>query len=186
MNNSRYAGTFLFAGAAQFILLMMAAEAIYPNYSVSGNWISDLGIGASSLVFNSSIILFGACVIAGAYFLFKEYNDWLFLSILCVAGLGAIGVGIFVETNVIPHTIAALLAFFFGAAGAIYSGSKIDWPFSIFCRALGIISLAALALTITQAHYLGLGPGGMERMVAYPILIWCLAFSGAMLAKYEK
>ncbi len=25
--------------------------------------------------------------------------------------------------------------------------------------------------------YLGLGPGGMERMIVYPNLIWALAFS---------
>lgn len=25
--------------------------------------------------------------------------------------------------------------------------------------------------------YLGLGPGGMERMIVYPNLVWALAFS---------
>jgi hypothetical protein len=36
---------------------------------------------------------------------------------------------------------------------------------------LGITTLVALALYI-EGKYLGLGPGGMERMIVYPALLW--------------
>jgi hypothetical protein len=47
---------------------------------------------------------------------------------------------------------------------------------------LGVIALAALVLLFYLPHYdLGLGPGGMERMIAFPILVWALGFGGFMM-----
>jgi len=37
---------------------MMMAEALYSGYSARDNYISDLGVGPSALVFNSSVFLF--------------------------------------------------------------------------------------------------------------------------------
>jgi hypothetical membrane protein len=41
-----------------------------PNYSVSGNYISDLGKldAVSAPVFNTSVFVLGLTVVAGAYF----------------------------------------------------------------------------------------------------------------------
>jgi hypothetical protein len=36
-----------------------------------------------------------------------------------------------------------------------------------------------------SAFYLGLGPGGMERMIAYPALIWLTTFGAHTLTKQE-
>ena len=43
-NNKTIAGALLFVGGLQFTLGMIVAEAVYPNYSVSRNYISDLGV----------------------------------------------------------------------------------------------------------------------------------------------
>jgi membrane protein implicated in regulation of membrane protease activity len=59
----------LLFGAAQFLLLLVAAEALYPGYSVATNAISDLGVGETAIVFNTSIILFGAASFGAAYLL---------------------------------------------------------------------------------------------------------------------
>jgi hypothetical protein len=45
---------------------------------------------------------------------------------------------------------------------------------------LGIIALVAIVLLVT-GHYLGIGKGGMERMIAYSILVWALGFGGALI-----
>jgi len=71
-------------------------------------------------------------------------------------------------------------------------------PFSHISIVLGAMTLTALilfsagiiasgSLTSTNAYnssfYLGLGPGGMERMIVYPSLMWLGAFAGHLLAE---
>jgi hypothetical protein len=53
-------------------------------------------------------------------------------------------------------------------------------PLSHFSVGLGIVSLVAIVLLVTQQD-LGIGKGGMERMVAYPIFIWALGFGGSLI-----
>jgi hypothetical membrane protein len=44
----------------------------------------------------------------------------------------------------------------------------------------GLTSLTALALFATN-NYLGLGHGGMERLIVYPVLSWGLLIAGYLL-----
>jgi len=48
-------------------------------------------------------------------------------------------------------------------------------PFDYVALVLGTVSLVALVLLAIKI-YLGLGDGGMERMIAYPIILWIVAF----------
>jgi len=57
-------------------------------------------------------------------------------------------------------------------------------PFSYVAVLLGIVTLSALALFISEI-YLGLGKGGMERMIVYPALLWGVGFSGYSIAASE-
>jgi hypothetical protein len=50
---------------------------------------------------------------------------------------------------------------------------------------LGVGSLVALGLYGSKV-YLGLGGGGMERMIAYPVLAWGIGFGGALLGGNVK
>jgi len=45
----------------------------------------------------------------------------------------------------------------------------------------GLTSLTALALFATN-NYLGLGHGGMERLIVYPVLAWGLLIAGYLLS----
>ncbi|MBI2648193.1 MAG: hypothetical protein HYY68_06785 [Thaumarchaeota archaeon] len=47
----------------------------------------------------------------------------------------------------------------------------------------GVITLVAIVL-FTAGQYLGMGVGGMERMIVYPELIWLVSF-GAYLMSSE-
>ncbi len=58
-----------FIAVTQFVLGFTISEALYPGYSVSDNYISDLGIGPSSIIFNSSVFLLGLLLLIGTYFL---------------------------------------------------------------------------------------------------------------------
>jgi hypothetical membrane protein len=95
------------------------------------------------------------------------------------------GVGVFTENSEPMHSIASLLVFLFGSLSAIYSFRVMKLPLSLISIFLGVMSLSALVLFAAQ-QYLGLGVGGMERMIMYPILMWTIGFSGYLFAFPEK
>ena len=179
------AGVLFFFGAVQFVITLVAAEALYPGYSISGNWISDLGVGSTAPLFNSSVFLFGACILTGSFLLFRILDDRLFSALVGLAGLGAMGVGVFPETTGLPHFLSADLVFLAGALAAIAVYRVAKPPFSWLSAALGVLTLAAVVLLKSHA-YLGIGFGGMERMVVYPVMLWAMGFGGYLLAPSKK
>ena len=183
LSDKEKAGALLFVGAAQFLIALVVSEVFYPGYSVSANTISSLGVGPSALVFNCSIILFGALAVAAAFFLKKAFDGVLFPALVSLAGLGAAGVGVFTSRAGFVHAFVSFVAFFFGALAAIAAYRFEKRPLNYFSVVLGVVALAALALYGAQA-FLGLGIGGMERLVVYPIIIWVLGF-GAWLLERE-
>jgi hypothetical protein len=50
---------------------------------------------------------------------------------------------------------------------------------------LGLMALGALGIFASGID-LGLGLGGMERMIVYPILMWGAGFGGHLIAYPEK
>ncbi len=182
----KVAGTLIFLGATQFVVAMIAAEAIYPGYSVSNNYISDLGVGPAALIFNTSVFLLGAAVVLSAYLIFRVFRKIPVVALFVLTGVGAMGVGVFTETA--PggiHTVASFVVFFFGGLSAIFSYTLEKRPLTYCSVALGALSLVALVLFASQ-QYLGLGHGGMERMIAYPTLLWGIAFGGHLISYSEK
>ena len=184
LNYGKAAGCLLFLGGAQCLLMMVIAEALYPGYSVAGNWISDLGVGNTSLLFNSSVFLLGGVLMAAAYLINLTSSSRLFSVVLAAAGIGAMGVGLFPETAGAIHTVFSLIIFLFGGLSAVLSYRLQKPPFSYFSVLLGGITIVALAFT-GSGTYLGLGKGGMERMVAYPALLWAVGFGGYLIGNPE-
>jgi hypothetical membrane protein len=175
--NKKVAGFLLLVGALQFVLGMIISEALYPGYSTSNNYISDLGVGPSALIFNSSIILLGLLIAAGAYFVQRAFNSKVFSILLAITGIGAIGVGIFTEHFGIAHTVFSLITFLFAGISIIVSFKFERPPLSYLSIILGAASLVSLAL-FGSGVYLGLGKGGMERMIAYPVLLGAISLGG--------
>ncbi len=179
-NNGKIAGSLLFIGGVQSLLMIIIAEALYPGFSVSENWISDLGVGTTALIFNSSIFLLGTMGLVATYFIQREFNFKPFSILLAIASIGAIGVGLFSEDFIPIHTVFSLITFLFGGLSAILSYKLQKPPLSYFSVALGMMAILALVLTGSRT-YLGLGPGGMERMIAYPALLWVVGFGGHLI-----
>jgi hypothetical membrane protein len=163
-SNKNLAGLLLFAGSTIGFLGIIIAETQYPNYSTANNFISDLGIGTT-----------------GAYFLSRSLKNRLFPVLVGLSSLGSVFVGVFPEDTGIPHAIAALLAFIAGGVAAIISYRYLKTPFRYVSVALGALSLLSFILFLTGIH-LGLGAGGMERMIAYPNIIWSIGFGGNLMA----
>jgi hypothetical membrane protein len=77
--------------------------------------------------------------------------------------------------------IVSFITFFFGGLGVIAAAKIVKSPFSYFSILMGIASITALVLYGANI-YLGLGPGGMERMIAYPVLLWAISFGGYLMS----
>jgi len=180
-DSRKVAGALLFVGSVQFFFGLLIAESLYSGYSVSENYISDLGVGTTAFIFNSSMFLLGVTVLAGAYFFQCAFGSRLLFVIFALTGLGAMGVGLFPETAGALHGVAALVTFVFGGLSAIMSYKLQKSPLSYFSVLLGALSLVALVL-FGSGTYLGLGRGGMERMIAYPTLFWAVGFGGFLMA----
>lgn len=181
LDERKWAGLLIFLAGAQFSVFLVIAEAIYPGYSVSGNFISDLGVGPAANVFNSSVILLGLLAF-GAVYVGRRLFDRVLLILLLLTGIGAVGVGVFTEAFVGIHTVVSFIAFFFAGLTAIWSYRLAKPPLSYVAVVLGILGLLALAL-FASGTYLGLGRGGMERMIVYPVLAWAMAFGGYLMAE---
>lgn len=179
-DSRKLAGSLLVFGALQFIAAMLYSESIYPGYGRQDNFISDLGVGATATIFNSSAMIAGAGAIVVAFLLFRAFGNALFSALFALAGIGIFGVGSFPEGAAgFLHEIFSAMAFFFGALSAIASSRFAKPPLSRAFAALGIISLAAIPLFLLGIT-LGLGVGGMERAIVYPFLLWAVLF-GAFL-----
>jgi hypothetical membrane protein len=181
----KVAGTLILVGAVQFVVGMVVAEVLYDGYSAANNYISDLGVGPSALIFNSSVFLFGLTVVVASYYLWRIFKEKLVAILFLLAGIGAMGVGIFPESFELIHPIVSLIAFLFGGLSAIFAYKLEKFPLNYISVIMGLIALLALALFITQ-NFLGLGKGGMERMVAYPIVLWAISFGGYLIGSEHK
>jgi hypothetical membrane protein len=200
--NGRIAGVLFLVASTQFILGLVVAEALYSGYSVADNYISDLGVGSSSMAFNSSAFLFGLLSIIGACFLPRTVDFRGLTVLLILMAIGAMGVGIFTSAfSTTIHGVVSLMAFGFGGLSAIASFKVTKLPLSAISVILGVMTLGALALfaaglvttgSLTSSEppasefFLGIGPGGMEHMIIYPALIWLTLFSGRLIALSEK
>jgi len=188
------AGTLIFVGTGQFLFFFVLAEIYYPGYNVSSDVISNLGAtcksGAcqffqpSSGIFNVSISLLGLALFPAAYYLWKASGTKALPVFEALAGVGALGVGVFNESFGGAHVFFS--AFTFVTAGIqsllVYKVAKP--PFSYFAALAGAVTLSATVLYGADI-FLGLGEGGMERMVVYPVLIGGIAFGGYLLGLGE-
>ncbi len=181
--NDKLGGALFFAAGTQFLIINTIAESVYPNYSVRLNFLSDLGVGQqTALMWNASLLLLGILVILGSYYLFRGTGRRKFLVPFLLAGLGPIVVAIFNENTIIAvHAIGAFMSFIFGGVSAILSYRLTRAPFSYFSTILGAVTLVAIVL-FTTGQYLGMGVGGMERMIVYPELIWLVSFGAYLLS----
>ena len=166
----------LVIGSLQFIIAMLVAEQLYPGYNPLHNYISDLGAlrAPTSTLFNTSVFLLGLLGLAAAYLLRAELGR-LEAALLAVTAVGAMGVGIFPEDYGAPHGISALVTFLFGGIAVITMGVRRGGVYKPLGIAMGVIASVALALFVPRVQT-PLGIGGVERLIAYPILIFFILY----------
>jgi len=200
-NYGSKAGVLLFLGVAQFWLIETISETMYPNYNPATNYISDLGppcspgvaCGSQStwMLFDTSVIILGIAVLVAAYLLQGQFRQKPLTGLMGIAGLGAIGLGVFDESApFMLHHIFSMIAFLAMGLAALVSFRLQKPPLGYFSIVLGLLSLISLVLYlpdtgVSAGGYLGIGGGGLERMIVYPVFLWALAWGGQLMASED-
>lgn len=184
----RGAGLLLFILAAEFMTAIMLAASMAPAYAINGGAISDLGvIKETALLFNASLVFIGALNILGGFLFYRSHGRAWILGVFMLAGLGAIGAGVFPLSTGDAHSLFALLAFVFFNVEAIACLAVVTGPMRVISAVAGLTGLAFVVLMVigdagNPAVFGAMGHGGAERMIVYPVMIWLMAFGGYLLA----
>lgn len=186
----RRAGFLLSFAGVDFLLVIIVLEAVYPGYSIHHNTMSDLlavGTG-TSIVGEPMLFLAAICWIAGAYYLYRHAGRTGMMVLNLLPGTGLLLAVLSPENvNLVLHSIGAVLALVPGPIAAILSYRTIRSPFRYHALSLGSLSLIGAVVEFgaygTSLVQQGLGPGGWERVIVYPLLIWLIGFGSYLLAK---
>ena len=179
------AGTLLLIGTALFLVAMTFGETLAPGYNAHDQPISDLGvIPETAVLFAFSLIVLGAIMLVSGFLLNSVSPSRLLTIIFVITGIGIVGVGIFNLNNGI-HGLFALISFISINVLAIVMATKVSGPMRYISGLMGAIGLLGLILHLNELNG-AIGPGGMERVIVYPALIWLLAYSGYLMSRSDR
>lgn len=182
-------GGLLLMGAGSATLMgIITAEALYPApYSTYRNTVSDLAAmrphnlvrQPSAAVFNWTMIVTGLLVIVAAYCLHRALRRWTVSLPAGLLGAGMLGAGVFPGTHMTAHQLFATLAFAAGSIAALLSWRVLPGPLRYLAAVLGALALVSLVAGIFFMDWTPaarLGEGGVERWIAYPVVLWMVIF----------
>ncbi len=192
------AGALLSITGIGLILSIIINEALYPaarHYSTFANTISDLGgtlppnsymVQPNRLIFIVTMAVMGTLVLAATSFLWRVEQRRRFLVALGALGVGMIGIAVFPGNVATLHPLFSLLAFLAGSIAAILSRKLLDAPLRYFAVALGSMALLATVSGLDAFANWGpqaeIGIGGVERLIAYPVLLWLVLIGAAFMS----
>jgi hypothetical membrane protein len=182
-----------------FAIQLIVALQWSPPYSLSRNTISDLGSTACGTwngryvcsplhsLMNASFVVLGITMILGSVLISRNFASGRAaaagFAAMAISGVGVIMVGFFPENSESTlHELGAAIPFVLGNASLIILALSFKMPAVLraYFFLSGVMALLGLAAFV-GSHYLGLGEGGMERVVAYPQTV-CLVVIGCYLA----
>ena len=193
-------GPWLYVASAQFFLVQFLVGLRFsPGYSLVDNAISDLGntscgpwnsryvCSPAHVWMNVSFVVLGVTIILGSALIYPAFlasrGTALGLGLFAVGGVGTVLVGVFPENGVAwLHGFGAALPFLVGNVGLVLLGRSMTAPswLRLYTMLSGAVALLALVLYVSGTT-LGLGDGGMERLVAYPQTVWQIVLGAYVL-----
>lgn len=199
-------GPLVWVLSLQYFAAQIAVAQHWPaKYSWTRNLISDLGNTACGTfdgryvrspdhsIMNASFIMLGATMALGSLLIYTEFRrsrgSLIGFSFMAIAGLGTLLVGLFPENSILAvHYFGAFLAFGLGNLSIVILSLVLRREtdaLRVFSFLTGVAALVALGLFILHI-YLGLGRGGMERVVSYPQAIWLALFGMYMFHSHYR
>ncbi len=183
------AGILLFLLGAWFLTAIMLGASIAPSYDYGSAAISDLGdIPETAALFNLTLLVTGALDLAGGYLLYRWHRSlWVFAPYV-LASIGAAGAGLFPLGTGTPHSLFALVAFVFFNVEALATAAVLSASMRVLSALAGSIGLAFMVLMVlgdsgNAGAFWIFGHGGTERMIAYPVMLWCTLLGGYLIAR---
>jgi hypothetical membrane protein len=187
---------FLILAGVTILMGIVTAEALFPaSYDTGENTVSGLGSTwqpgdevrePSATIFNLTMVFSGLMIAAGAA-LVPRLGRALRIAV-GILGAAVFLVGLFPGevVNGEPstegvHPLVAMVAFVSGGVAAVLAFRVTTAPFRYLSLALGSICLAALILNGWLGDDSKLGEGGVERWVAYPVVLWIVALGSYLL-----
>lgn len=213
-NSTVTAGAIAWICSAQFFIAQVIAQLAWTTpYSLLHNYISDLGNTVCRIVsptsalsicsplyklMNVSFVLLGVTLILGALLTRQVFLEarlrTMGLALIGIAGIGPILVGLAPENvNTGVHVTGAALQFICGNMGLIGMGlllyrrhHKSLGLTSLTCGMSGLLALVLFMVCRLADRNLGLGVGGWERVVVYPLPIWTIGMGLIILIKQPQ
>jgi hypothetical membrane protein len=188
----RLAGLALFGLSALFMTGIMLGASMAAGYDVAGGAISDLGVAPETrLLFNGSLLVVGILNMLGGWQCYRWHRRAWILAMFLVAGIGAIGAGVFPLDSGGLHGLFALAAFVAFNVEALAIASVVHGPMRWVSVLAGLAGLAFVVLMVigdagNPAVFGPIGHGGAERMIVYPVMLWMLAFGGWLMATGDR
>jgi hypothetical membrane protein len=184
-----WAGVLLFLSGAEFLLMVMVGEATYPGYSVHANAVSDLGATTAPTFpyYEAAVLLWGLLWLLGAYLYGRSGSRRGSQLVGLLPGLGILLVAAFPENvSLVLHSVGSVVGIFGGVVVALLSYRSVRPPLRYLLLALGLVALLAAAIEFgsygSPLMQHSLGPGGWERAIVYPLLLWEVAFGSYLMA----
>lgn len=187
-NRSLNPGTGFAVGGGLALLSITAATAVYPSYSIRNQAISYLGGQGTptELFWNTAVIIVGILWLYSTYLFFRGSGSKIKPVVFYLVGIGFLMVGTSPwNLRPLPHYIGANLIFIFGAISCLIGFRITRGTLSWLSLLSGCVSLISYISGYFGSGIL-LGPGGIERMIYYPILLWEIAFGGYLIGHFEK
>jgi hypothetical membrane protein len=192
-----FGAALLILAGSTILMAIVTGEALFPAaYTTSQNTISDLGSTwqpgdvvrePSATIFNTAMMVSGAMIVAAAGAYWRAYRSRSVAIALLLLGVGMLGVGSFPGTEIGGHPSTAglhpplsMLTFIAGGLCGVLAYRVTTAPFRYVSAMLGLVSLGSLVLSGPLSAS-DLGVGGVERWVAYPVVLWVVAFGGYLL-----
>lgn len=188
-----------------FAMQIRVAAAWQMGYNWSTNLISDLGNTACGpyidryvcspdhVFMNASFILLGLTMAVGSLLIYTEFSgrrsSFTGFLLMGLAGVGTMLVGIFPENTIgTLHLLGAFMAFGLGNLSLVILSlalKRVRQSFRLYTFLSGVLTLTAFGLFLFHID-LGLGRGGMERLVSYPQTLWLILFGLYMTSSHVR
>lgn len=196
-----FLGPSIYMLCVQYLVIQLLAAAEWTHYSWRFNLISDLGNTAcgpyadryvcspAHPLVNASFVLLGLTMALGSSLIYHEFRKSsgtrLGFTLMGLSGAGTILVGLFPENTIsFMHELGAVSGLLVSNISMLILAIKLNGvrpSFRVYTFASALISILAFVLFTTHT-YLGLGPGGMERIISYPQNFWLALFGLYMTA----
>lgn len=197
MSQVQVAGVLMLLAGVCILMGIITSETQYPSYlhyNTRSNEISDLGATQpphsivtqpSAHIFDVTMVLAGIMLIIGASILYKTLTAGKLVSAFTLLlGIGVLGVGVLPGNHHALHRLFSMDAFLFGGLAAAFSCMIAKHAFRYIVIMLGLTTLFFLVIgTATLTNVLGYG--GIERWIAYPVVLWMVCVGGYILGAHD-